>query len=350
MATSVGNPYFFTVVVPVYNAEKHVLEALESIAKQSYGDFEAIVIDDGSTDTSAAIVKEFCQRDSRFRFIHKEHQGVCATRDLGISHARGSWIAVCDADDAWHQDKLSRQIAFLKASPGKYSEPIIALGTCGYRINLRGKVIDKFEPCGMHTEQAFLRLREHHQVIYMLNSSVIFRKDIFEQVGGYRADYDVGQDVELWTRMAPYGLILNLPDILTFYRMHGSSASDRKFVRQMINTRRAAENAKRRARGEVELTYEEFVELLKRDAESYQRSMRLWTSRAYYRNAGSALTNGQYLRGLWLLARSFLVSPGVPLSRLKKQVSAKNLFLRPRYVQLTIDKHHEPKEVLGDRR
>ncbi len=95
-----------SVIIPVYNAEEWLKEALESLQEQTYGDFEAIIVNDGSTDDSEAIIKDFCAKDSRFRVISQPNAGVSAARNLGIDMAKGEWIAFMDADDVMPPDAL----------------------------------------------------------------------------------------------------------------------------------------------------------------------------------------------------------------------------------------------------
>ncbi len=95
-----------SVIVPVYNGEEWLGEALESLRGQTYGDFEAIIVDDGSSDNSAAIAKTFCAADPRFRLISQSNAGVSAARNHGIDLAKGEWIAFMDADDIMPPDAL----------------------------------------------------------------------------------------------------------------------------------------------------------------------------------------------------------------------------------------------------
>lgn len=96
-----------SVIIPVYNAEKWLTVALESLQAQTYGDFEAIIVNDGSTDDSENIAKDFCSKDSRFRFISQPNAGVSAARNHGIDEAKGEWIAFMDADDVMPPDALN---------------------------------------------------------------------------------------------------------------------------------------------------------------------------------------------------------------------------------------------------
>ena len=104
---AVHNPAF-SLIVPVYNVEKVLSRCLESIANQSFDDFECIMIDDGSTDQSGAICDDFAKRDERFRVIHSENRGVSAARNLGLANAAGDYICFVDSDD-WIQPNYLRE-------------------------------------------------------------------------------------------------------------------------------------------------------------------------------------------------------------------------------------------------
>ena len=108
-----------SVIVPVYNAEKWLRDALASLQSQTYTDFEVILVDDGSNDGSAAICKEYCEDDPRFRLISQSNAGVSAARNAGINHAIGDWIAFMDADDMMPADALDTMMtAALKSGAG----------------------------------------------------------------------------------------------------------------------------------------------------------------------------------------------------------------------------------------
>ena len=106
-----------SVIIPAFNAAQTVAQTLESLRAQTHENFEAIVVDDGSTDGTAAIVRKFCDADPRFIFTTKPHSGLPGTRNAGIEIARGEFIAFLDADDAWLPEKLARQMDLFRADP-----------------------------------------------------------------------------------------------------------------------------------------------------------------------------------------------------------------------------------------
>jgi len=105
-----------SVVMPAYNAENTIREAIESVLVQSFADFELIVINDCSTDSTADIVSMLAEKDHRIRIFHNsKNMGVSATRNFGIAEAKGEWIAFLDSDDIWRNDKLEKQLETLAA-------------------------------------------------------------------------------------------------------------------------------------------------------------------------------------------------------------------------------------------
>ena len=111
-----GQP-LVTVVVPAWNAEQTVAATLESVASQTYRNLEIIVVDDGSTDRTAAVAEAFCANESRARLIRKSNGGVASARNCAISEARGDWVAPIDADDLWHPTKIEKQVEAAYAAP-----------------------------------------------------------------------------------------------------------------------------------------------------------------------------------------------------------------------------------------
>lgn len=109
---------FVSVIMPAYNAEKTIGPAIESVLGQSYTDFELIVINDCSKDSTAEIISAFAEKDSRVRFLqNSKNSGVSATRNYGVSEAKGEWIAFLDSDDMWRKDKLEKQLAVVNSYP-----------------------------------------------------------------------------------------------------------------------------------------------------------------------------------------------------------------------------------------
>jgi glycosyltransferase involved in cell wall biosynthesis len=114
---SVSETPLVSVVIPAFNAAGLVGQTLESLRLQTFQNFEALIVDDGSTDATAAVVQEFCNADRRFSLMRRPHAGLPATRNAGMEQARGEFIAFLDADDLWLPEKLERQMKLFRADP-----------------------------------------------------------------------------------------------------------------------------------------------------------------------------------------------------------------------------------------
>lgn len=107
-------PGLVSIITPCYNGAKYIGETIDSVISQTYLDWEMIIVDDGSKDNSAQIVREYAEKDSRITLVQQENAGSAAARNNGIRRAEGQYIALLDADDLWHPDFLEKQIAFMK--------------------------------------------------------------------------------------------------------------------------------------------------------------------------------------------------------------------------------------------
>ncbi len=104
-----------SVIMPVYNRERYLPQAIESVLNQTYQDFELIIVDDGSADAACSIIREYAQKDQRIRCaFHEKNRGVSAARNTALSMAQGEWIAVIDSDDAWHPERLEKLLKIAK--------------------------------------------------------------------------------------------------------------------------------------------------------------------------------------------------------------------------------------------
>jgi glycosyltransferase involved in cell wall biosynthesis len=205
-----------SVLVPVYNAERYVAAAVESVLGQTFGDFELILLDDGSTDGSGRMLDEFAGRDGRIRVIHHSNRGICLTLEAGIEAARSDLLARMDADDLCPPDRLEKQVAYMREHPECVS--------CGGAILLIDQ--DGLPIC------IAPRPLEHEQIERELlkgvggaivHGAAIFRRDAIRRAGGYRDKYRHAEDLDLFLRLAEVGRLANPPDVVLHYRQHPAS-------------------------------------------------------------------------------------------------------------------------------
>jgi len=193
-----------TVLMPVYNAAAFVKEAIESILAQTFSNFEFIIIDDGSTDNTVAIVTAYT--DSRIRFFkNTENKGISATLNRGIKLAEGSFIARMDADDISLPNRLQTQVDYL------LNHPDVNMVACWAQVvNQIGKPtrVDLFEPQFYYYNITF--------ICWIYHPTVVYKKEAVQKLGGYTVPY--AEDYELFWHFYRLGKVAVLPEVLLHYR------------------------------------------------------------------------------------------------------------------------------------
>lgn len=201
-----------SVIIPNYNYASYVGEAIDSVLRQDYPNVEIIVIDDGSSDDSRAVIESY---GDRVKGIFQKNQGVAATRNNGVAATEGEFVAFLDADDAWMPTKLSRQMdRFADASVGLVHVGVAEMDSSGAGVGenlagLEGRVANDL-----------LLLRP---VILGGGSGVVIRRRIFDEVGGFDTRLSTSADWELYYRIAARCEVAFVPEPLVRYRFHGSN-------------------------------------------------------------------------------------------------------------------------------
>lgn len=199
-----------SVVMPVYNNEDYVGTAIHSILRQSYQAFEFIIINDGSTDRSAEIIRQ--EKDNRILFIdHTTNAGNYHRRNEGLKVAKGKYICVMDADDEALPFRLESQVLFLENHP-----EIVAAGA---QFEFMSKGISQ-KPQGYNMLK--VQLLQNNM---FLHPSLMIRKNILDTIGGYCETYYYAADYDLACKIAEKGIIVNMPDVLMRYRIHKAQIS-----------------------------------------------------------------------------------------------------------------------------
>lgn len=206
-----------SVLLPVYNGAKFLPPAIHSILNQTHRDFELIIINDGSSDDSAQVIRNFS--DSRIRFISQENQGLPATLNRGIREARGEIIFRQDQDDISHPERISRQIQYFNNNPDG-----VLLGTWARILNADGRNSGRTHkhPESDKAIRAFM-CRDNPFV----HSSTAFRKGAALAAGCYATDKNrqPPEDYEFWSRLIRQGKAANIPEFLLDYREVPTSMS-----------------------------------------------------------------------------------------------------------------------------
>lgn len=206
---AVTRGYLISCIIPVFNGEKYLAEVLDSILAQTYRPIEVIVVDDGSTDRSAAIAKQYAPI---VRYLSQLNAGPAAARNLGLGAAQGEFIAFLDADDLWHQEKLARQVARFEARP-------------------------ELDYCVAHAQNFWVselsdegqRFRSHRiarPLPAYTTQALMARRSLFEKIGHFNTAFAHGDSTEWFLRAAEHGAVSELmPDVLLYRRLHKENRS-----------------------------------------------------------------------------------------------------------------------------
>ena len=188
-----------SVVIPLYNKEKQIINTLQSIFRQTYQDFEIVVINDGSTDNSVAEVERI--QDPRIRLINQQNTGVSVARNRGIQESKGEYIALLDGDDEWMPDYLKTQIELAQ----KYPEcDVYAVNYCfrdmtGQTIPTKINQLPFIGADGILANYFEVASCSHPPICSI---SIMVRKGVFESVGGFPIGIKSGEDLLTWARLA----------------------------------------------------------------------------------------------------------------------------------------------------
>ncbi len=203
-----------TVLMPVYNAEKYLAEAIESILGQTFTDFEFLIINDGSTDDSSKIIETYT--DSRIRYIENTtNLKLIATLNKGIGLAKGKYIARMDADDICYPQRLQKQVSFMEANTD--------VGVCGSWFESFG--LNSSSESKYPVDDFDIRYTALYQCPFC-HPTVILRTSVLIDNGLlYDAGYPHAEDYELWLRLSRVTRLANIPEFLLRYRKHDSNIS-----------------------------------------------------------------------------------------------------------------------------
>ncbi len=214
-----------SVLMPVYNAERHLAEAIESILNQSFTDFEFLIINDGSIDRSEEIILSFI--DSRIRYIkNKSNLKLIKTLNRGIQLCKGKYIVRMDADDISHPERIQKQVEFMESNPD--------IGICGSWFETFGEV-----------ENSIIKYKETHDEImtkmfyqcHFCHPSIIIRSELFEDSEmSFDENYPHAEDYDFYLNVSKKWKFHNLQEVLLKYRIHNESVSNKNKSIQTENS------------------------------------------------------------------------------------------------------------------
>lgn len=278
-----------TVVIPAYNAQRWIERALASATCQTYRNLEIVVVDDGSTDQTAAIVQQAALHDGRIRLLRQQNAGAPAARNLGIREARGTLISPLDADDLWHPEKLARQVAALQASTSK-----VGLVYCwAVEIDENDRIIPPIRNGSTAAGNVMSELVAKAGIIDSA-SNPLMRRSYLDTVGGYDSNRTLGTDTaEDWK------LYLALAEICEFAVVKAHLVGYRRLTGSMSRKIAKMENG-------MELVARWIVEKWPNMPPEIVRQMN-YNKNIYL--AHLALTTNDFVRALSFQMRSYKAQP-----------------------------------------
>lgn len=204
-------------IVPVFNGERYLREALESVFQQTCRPLEVLVADDGSTDSTAAVVASY---GDQVRYLKQPNAGAPAARNLGLKAARGEFVAFLDADDLWHAEKCARQIACFQSHP--------ELDLCVTHLQ------NFWAPELREEEEQFREHRLSQPLPGYITQTLLARRTLFETVGYFDDTLRVGDVADWFLRAAEHKATMELlPDVLVYRRLHETNISVEAGTRRM---------------------------------------------------------------------------------------------------------------------
>jgi len=215
-----------SVIMPVYNRENYLDDSIQSILKQSYSNFEFIIIDDCSTDNSKNKINSYVKKDKRIIFLENK-KNICAAKSFkkGFNIAKGAFIARMDSDDISHKDRFKKQMRLFLSWP-----QLSVLGTGANIIDSSGQIISKkLMPFDFHSVTNVMKYS-----VPVFNPSVMVRASAFKIGGFLDHSMEPADDLELWLRFLSKKLIIsNLQEYLINYRIHNNNLSSQRFSEQI---------------------------------------------------------------------------------------------------------------------
>ena len=237
-----------SVVMAAYNGERYIEESVRSILGQTLKNFEFIIVDDGSTDSTFDKLQQI--DDSRLRIIRQSNQGQTSALIAGIQQAKGDLIARLDDDDYSLPNRLMSQLKFMEAHP-----KVCLCGSRFQELN-RGNLATQRVPF-VQTNAEIKKIMSFYNPF--AHSSVMFRRDAYSKVGGYLKKYKISMDYDLWLRLMDVGEVYNIDEPFTVVRLHNNSISMKQERLKALESIEIRSRAYRKFRGNIFLVGFYFV-------------------------------------------------------------------------------------------
>jgi len=305
------------ILIPAYNAENYLKEAINSSLNQTYKMCRVVVINDASTDATGDLISKY-ENNLKVEIIHNEkNKGKAESLNQLLPNLNETYVALMDADDVMHPHRIENQVQFMNEHPDVGASS----GFMEY-ISSDGRVIGK-ATLDLLTDEDARRYQENKEPFAIFCPCAILRTVVFQDGDLlFRKRFWPADDIDLWNRIyeTKWRVIVQ-PEVLMQYRVHGSSAVTSNFFNTRQQFEFVRESMRARRRGEVEPTRAEFLQACEDKPVWYRLNKRRKIhAKGMYRGAGFAVAEKNYLSGIRMMAIACLLQPGYSLRRLIQQV------------------------------
>lgn len=221
-----------SVLLPAYNCAETLVEAAQSILSQTLGDFELIIVNDGSTDGTAAVLDALAAQDSRVRPVHQANGGIVRALNAGLALAQGEFVARMDGDDRSPPERFAAQVAYLRTHPA-----CVCVGTLFRLMNVEGQITSVQRPI-RNFRQTDLSLIPPY-IATLPHSSIMLHRALLLRLGGYRHGFPHAEDYDLFLRLAEVGPLGIVQQLMLDIRIHSTSISASNLERQVDSAMRS---------------------------------------------------------------------------------------------------------------
>jgi glycosyltransferase involved in cell wall biosynthesis len=303
-----------SIIIPAFNAAETLAEAVASAVNGSYQHLEILIVDDFSTDDTRKVAAKLAESDPRIQlFLNPENYGVSKSRNLMIARATGEYVAFLDSDDTWEPNKLEFCLQMLADNP--------EVKAVAHALRYLDKSCNKLSyiPTYPTTKDQMQAIKMTGESPWVFPSSMVIYRAILVKEGGFAEDWVVGEDTELFTKIAQKHGLLAATEPLGNYRLRGNSLTDKHWLKKRIAGDCIKENQQRRLRGEAELSLNEYEQLCFKDLPLWKRlnKFREFLALHYMRKLGQSWLNRDFLSTLVYGIATTALNPQATLNKLK---------------------------------
>jgi len=250
---------FISIIIPTYNNEKFISEAIQSVLKQTFKNFELIIVNNGSKDNTLKLIRELANLDKRIKILNlRKNIGMANALNKGINYCKADYVARMDGDDVMYKNRIEEQVKYINKHKN-----VVVLSCLGTYMDLKGNTFG-VTPTEIINHKSSKNLIKNNKVIGILHPGAVFKKKVFQSIGGYRGKFWPAEDIDLWTRFALMGHNIHVQKkILLKYRIHDNSAIASNFFDSYRKLQWVKHCLISKNINKSEISYEEFLKFQK---------------------------------------------------------------------------------------